>query len=446
MTFRPILPAFVFGDRKGRLPPKHKNLNFRTNIAIRRQRQFSTKLFPGSVIPALLLLPALLLPDYCRSQPFSSVFSPASGPGIIKHRNRLLVPVAVFGRDQRRRLPKSYKKLDQQIGLLHNPRTNTLCTAFCVAPDMIATASHCLFTHRKNRKLHLSSLLFRLKSGKKNRPVYSRMAGYRSGHTRRYIITGTSKLHRKPPIGAARDWAIIRLDKPACRNGWLKTVKLSYPKLQQASKQKKLFQVAYHMDFRNWQIAYSGSCPVRRDFGGLSWRSIKKHFASPDALVLHRCDTAEASSGSPLLMESKAGPVVVGINVGTYQQRETIVKNGRVIRRTKFRTIANTAVSSNAFLPKLRLLKQARILRNSSDIRKLQRYLHDRRYYRGAIDGIYGARTESAIKAYERATAHPVTGLASRNLLDELENRNAMPISIRTSAGHGSSPPVSPAR
>ena len=172
---------------------------------------------------------------------------------------------------------------------------------------------------------------------------------------------------------------------------------LDHHKLEAASRNKKLFQVAYHMDFKNWQIAYSRSCSINRNYGGLTWNNIKKHFALPKSLILHRCDTGEASSGSPLLMDTKQGPVVIGINVGTYQQRELTVKNGRVIGRTKYKTIANTAVSAKAFSRKIDILKRANVIANKSDMKLLQSDLREQGYYKGRIDGIYGSRTERQI-------------------------------------------------
>ena len=382
------------------------------------------------------------LPTQVISLPFNGPAMNQAHQLFVSDKSKFLTPIAVFGKDQRKRLPKRYKKLDRQIGLLHNPRTNTLCTAFCVGPDMIATASHCLYSHRKNNRLHLSSFLFKLKTGKRRTRLYSRLAGNRSNQTRRYIVTGTSKLNRKPPIGAARDWAVVRLERPVCNKGWFKSVNLDQKKLEAAARNKKLFQVAYHMDFGNWQIAYSRSCSVKRTFGGLTWRNIKKHFTAPKSLILHQCDTGEASSGSPLLMDSAGGSVVVGINVGTYQQRELTVRNGRVIGRTKYKTIANTAVSANAFIHKIAILKQAEVLNGRSDMKILQTDLAQRGYYKGRIDGIYGSRTELAIKAFERGLNQPATGLATRKILVELGNNRTDPVSIETSAGY-KTPPLS---
>ena len=50
----------------------------------------------------------------------------------------------------------------------------------------------------------------------------------------------------------------------------------------------------------------------------------------------------------------------------------------------------------------------------------LQSELTDLGFYEGAIDGIAGSRTRSAIEAYERAEAMEVTGLATEALLNRM--------------------------
>lgn len=347
--------------------------------------------------------------------------------------DRGITPVAVFGKDERERLPAHYQMLKSQIGLLHNPRTNTLCTAFCVAEDIIATASHCLFSHHKNARLYLSDFVFKLPSAVKDTPRYVRLAGAQQNQSRQFIITGTSNLSRKPPIGAARDWAIARLDRPACRGGWLQVPVTSPEALAKASLTNRLFQVAFHTDFGNWEITYTRACTVNRSYGNLTWHNIKRHFSEPQSLILHSCDTGEASSGSPILMDGDKGPVAVGINVGTYQQRDIIVRNGRIISHSKFRTIANTAVSTSAFASSIDSLRQADLLTEAEELKSLQARLKDRGFYFGKVDGVYGAATETALKAYERATNHTVTGLATRSVLAELGRTGLSPVSIDTS-------------
>jgi hypothetical protein len=76
---------------------------------------------------------------------------------------------------------------------------------------------------------------------------------------------------------------------------------------------------------------------------------IERDFRQADRLLLHRCGTAGASSGSPLLAEGPDGPVVIGINVGTYVQSRVVTQDGLVLSRSKPEAVANTAVNASAF-------------------------------------------------------------------------------------------------
>lgn len=57
---------------------------------------------------------------------------------------------------------------------------------------------------------------------------------------------------------------------------------------------------------------------------------------------------------------------------------------------------------------------------DDSLVADVQRRLGDQGYYRGAIDGIVGSRTRSAIRAYERAHGFRVDGVIDRQLLADL--------------------------
>ncbi len=329
--------------------------------------------------------------------------------------------VAVFGKDERQSVPKRYEPLAKAIGLLHNPRTNTLCTAFCVAPDVIATAAHCFFTPGKKTGLALSEFIFRLRAGPNGAQSHVKLAGHERQMARHYILAGTSRLNRRPPIGAAKDWALARLSRPACQANQISLATPSPKVIEKAAQQGRIFQLAYHMDFKNWRLAYSRPCEVKRNFGKLRWKTIRKQFSQAQSLLLHRCDTGGASSGSPLFMETPQGPVAVAINVGTYQQRNLYIRNGRVIRRSQYRSVANTAVTAASFAPLVAHLRQAQILNSRETIERLQRHLQTLGLYLEAIDGILGSRTEAAIKTMEKRLKWPVTGLPTHKLLLELE-------------------------
>ncbi len=335
----------------------------------------------------------------------------------------LLHKVAIFGKDGRQRVPRDLRTEKKQIGLLFNPTSSTLCTAFCVAPDVIATASHCLFSRNRSSRNKLANFIFRL-GNDGNFTSDTRLSGYKTKQVHHYIVAGTTSLSKKPPIGAALDWSLVRLAKPACKNNFLKVSPQSIYQLELAAQQKRIFQMAYHQDYKNWKMAYSKSCKIKREFGKLAWSKITRQFKKPSELILHRCDTGGASSGSPILERTENGIVVVGINVGTYQQRNLLIERGRVIKRSRFHTIANTAVNASAFYEMIPLLAKAEILTDPLDIIELQSNLKNQHYLRGKADGIFGSQTERAIKAYERQLQFPPAGLPTRRILNALRNVN----------------------
>jgi endonuclease YncB( thermonuclease family) len=57
------------------------------------------------------------------------------------------------------------------------------------------------------------------------------------------------------------------------------------------------------------------------------------------------------------------------------------------------------------------------------ELAELQRLLHDRGYYRSAVDGRYGRLTEKAVRAFEAAQGRQPTGQASASLLAELRSQ-----------------------
>jgi protease YdgD len=233
-------------------------------------------------------------------------------------------------------------------------------------------------------------------------------------------MSGAVSLSIRPPIDAARDWALVRLSRPACSKGVLPVSVLPIEQIMKEADARRVFHVSYHRDFTPWKLAYTRACGVARDFQGADWSAIARDFANPAALILHTCATGGASSGSPLLLETPTGPEVIGINVGTYVQSKVVMQAGQVTQRLKADTIANTAVSSEVFARQLEIFRQVTIL-SGTQIRELQTRLMQRGLFTGKLDGVYGAALRSAITDYEKAAGKPETGLATTALLNELE-------------------------
>jgi V8-like Glu-specific endopeptidase len=336
---------------------------------------------------------------------------------------RIAQPVAVFGADDRVQLPAKFKDVQEKIGLLFNVRSRTVCTAFCVAPDVVATAGHCLHRTLGERAPQPADFWFA-----RNYDAvrdYARVAGYANGSAAQHVMSGSMSLNVKPPIDASKDWALVRLSRAVCAKGVLPVRVLPLEQILAHASANRVFQISYHRDFTPWRQAYSRPCGVAKSFGAADWNTISRDFSEPGLLLLHTCDTGGASSGSPLLLETARGPEVIGINVGTYEQSKVLMQEGKVTQRLKADTVANTGVSTAAFADKLELFKQASILTTVAQVRELQSALMQRKFYSGPIDGSYRAGLRQAIEAFEKAHDLPVTGLATHALLKRVMSAGA---------------------
>ncbi len=254
---------------------------------------------------------------------------------------------AVFGVDDRRPLPARHKTLTRSIALLFNTKSKTVCSAFCVADDVIATAGHCLF--RTAGEEHPDANHFRFGPPNGRPDDFARVAGSRNGTAAQNVRAGSTQLSVKPPIDAVHDWALVRLDRPACRGAVLPVRPMPSTEIMIQAAAGQVFHAAFHRDRLPWKLLHGGPCTVAPTFDKVDRPQIEHDFRFPERLLLHQCDTAGASSGSPLLLETPSGPVVIGINVGTYVQSRIVVQDGTVMFRSKPESIANTAVNASAF-------------------------------------------------------------------------------------------------
>ncbi len=328
---------------------------------------------------------------------------------------------AVFGADDRVGLGREPHQLKSRIGVLFSPKSRTMCTAFCVADDVIATAAHCLFRTAGDPLPPIED--FRFTRGKDGAAGGSaRIAGFGTRSSLQNVISGSSSLSVCPPIGATRDWALARLSAPVCRGHTLKLAPQTPAALGGAASSQRLFLVGYHRDFADWRIAISRECGVKRMGPDAEGEGFRRDFVDPERLILHTCDTGGASSGAPLLMQGPNGePVVVGINVGTYVQSKVMVQNGEVIHRFKAAEIANTAADIGPVAEMLPVLKHTSVLASGThQVRELQRLLKLLNVYTGAVDGVYGPMLRVAIEQHERRQRLPVTGLPTPSLLQQL--------------------------
>lgn len=330
----------------------------------------------------------------------------------------LVHKVAVLGRDERRMLDDRQKALRDRIGVLVHQGTNSVCTAFCVAPDIVATAGHCVVGTSSQPGSRPWLLRFRRDTASEpGIPI----AGATTTAAYQHIVTGAQRLNTRPPINATSDWALLRLAAPACPAGGLPLTSRSAPDIAASAADSRVYHVAYHRDLEHWRLAVATGCRFVSPKEAGDPEQIARDFEKPDDLMLHTCDTDAASSGSPLLMDGANGPEVVGINVGTYVRSRVIMHDGEVVKRLESEVVANTALIATPLADEVRALAQRDILQTASDVRRLQMRLAAYGLYDGEIDGLYGPITRRAIESYEAHHKLPVAGLATRTLLDRME-------------------------
>ncbi len=327
---------------------------------------------------------------------------------------------AVFGSDDRNSLPRNLRELAGSVGLVSSDKARTVCTGFCVGHRTVATAAHCLFRTAGERRPDLAS--FRFSVGARRDRQSSTITGRKTRSHRQYVVAGGSTLQVTPPIDATQDWALMRLDDPICHKRSLLVDNADPARIDRLAARGRLLHVAFHGDIGNWRLTASSSCATKTRISKDVRRQIARDFSDVSSLVLHECDTGLASSGSPLLALAPDNSLrVVAMNVGTYQQTRYLVSGKSVKRRYKPATVANTAVSGNAFADHVLAFTRANILDNQRSIRRLQIALTKAGFDSGPADGVYGERTRSALISFETMTGRAGIGLASQQLLRAVE-------------------------
>lgn len=381
-----------------------------------------------SFVAASAVLLAMAWTSHARALPAAPIVAPPALPIAPPHQQRagadlpVVHKIAVFGIDNRTRLPRRLDALRSSIGMIYNDKTRTVCSAFCVADDVVATASHCVFRTKGETPPPPERFFF---ARPNTRHANVRFAGATGKSSAQQIMAGTIGISTKPPIDAARDWAFIKLQGPACKGKSLEILPLTPDEVEREAAADRVFQVAFHRDYGAWAIAYSGTCEAGRRTEGSGGPAPERDFTDPLNLVLHTCDTGGASSGSPLLVDTPDGPKVVAINVGTFVRSRVIIEEGVVVRRTPASPVANTAVSSVAFASRLEPFRRSTILTTSADLKELQQRLNAIALLQAPLSDRFDAKLRTAIELYEASTGQPVTGLPTRELMLHLQNGEA---------------------
>ena len=186
---------------------------------------------------------------------------------------------AVFGSDERVPLPQSLRAVGDKIGVLHDPRSHSVCTAFCVGRDIVATAAHCLYRTSDVSPLRLTDLLLKLHGSHTS----THIAGAAEGTPETNVIAGSTRLNVHPPIDATRDWALVRLANPVCKAGSFKLSRKPVEEVMRLAEAGRVYNVAYHRDLPKWQPMFEFGLHGQTQLRGRGVEHDQPRFRQPRA-------------------------------------------------------------------------------------------------------------------------------------------------------------------
>lgn len=377
------------------------------------------------IVPLIALLSLGL---FTKAQAFLKA-SPGQKPA------QLFQPVAILGKDDRKPLPDKFIPLASGIGIIGQPgRRGWSCTAFCVAPNVIATNAHCIVKNPTvGRRLNLARTIFMLPKfndkpraklylEKHSRPLY-----VDPQNPALSVFSGRFQSTRSVR-SQSEDWAFTKLRHDVCKGRTLDFQETSLNEIFKATRKNQLFMIGFHGDKKMNDRLFSSNCRVRSPGDKRFFLPAqRRQYARQAYLLPHTCDAYKGSSGSPIIVKTEEGPKVIGINLGSLRyERYQIKKNrytGKVISRKKLRSgrETNMAVRPRAFLDGLARFERENLLTSKTQIQELQTYLKALKFYRGRIDGVYGSRSQRALRAFEKKQKITPIGLPTIEILHKLK-------------------------
>jgi hypothetical protein len=338
----------------------------------------------------------------------------------------IILPVAVFGRDDRTALPERLAGVASRMGVLFNNPARTVCSAFCVAPAVIATAAHCVCRDlAAGRAPPGCRLLLRPRLRPRTR-LFAVSRDFAVGSTAQHIYTGEFR-----PQCAPADRRGARLGTRAPRAsrlpaGWTAGSPCDERRYSRNGQcrsplQRFLSPRSAELDGRPTPgpaMPRAISAPAR---GRRSRRTSRAQTRSSCTRAT-RAAPLRARPSSPRRPTDRSSSRSTSAPMCS---RASSPSKASRPRATQTETIANTAVNARVFADQIAAFETAAsILRAGNPIRQLQEHLAAFGYYGGRADGDYGPVLKAAIVAYEKC-ARPARRRASRPqpLLDTARRR-----------------------
>ena len=156
----------------------------------------------------------------------------------------------------------------------------------------------------------------------------------------------------RAPIEADKDWAILRLHTPICREGLPIADTRTHESETQSSPVLSVAAVHLTNDGRARVAILPCQTPLHQ-----SEKAMAKHrhdFANPDALQFHDCKAGAIASGAPLLTATKDGPNVTALHVGTYVRSRIYEQDSAAVDRIRSTPVTQIAIKAQHFAHAIR--------------------------------------------------------------------------------------------
>jgi protease YdgD len=169
------------------------------------------------------------------------------------------------------------------------------CTGALVAPNIAVTAAHCVYDDRGARRLAPHEITFL--------PGYRRGQALAAARPQTVVVPAEFRTAESPSLRRiANDWALLILERPLAAPAPLPVRPL--PAERGGSEAgRQMLNAGYQQD-RAHLLSLHAGCEIRSRIEG-------------DRVIVHTCDATLGASGSPLLIRSVDGYVLIGIVSGS---------------------------------------------------------------------------------------------------------------------------------
>ncbi|HEX2527120.1 MAG TPA: trypsin-like serine protease [Geminicoccus sp.] len=177
-----------------------------------------------------------------------------------------------------------------------NVRGGGFCTATLVAPDRMLTAAHCL-RDASGRWYHPTRLMVELSPHRDGRKGHAPVRAIVPAPGLTFAADGRAD-------DPARNWAVLELNTGGRRDARVQPVPLASPTDRDSLGDDSVFTLVAFTPQRPFVATMAEGCRLLQIRG-------------EPRLLLHDCAATAAVAGAPVFTDTGAGPILVGIQIGT---------------------------------------------------------------------------------------------------------------------------------